>query len=717
MEKEKDLTKTRALTELEPLKEEKEEKEEIEIENPEFLDSEEVTKEFTIEDKPKKENLLTKFKKLPKKTKIIIIVSSVVVVLLIIGLILFFVLRKKPSQNDSPKEEVIIEESNYTYKNGTLIIYDSEDNVLGEYECQNKEEDLCYVAYYSNNLDDFNKTEIYKEDELLLERSINYDSLIFIYDNPEAKDGDITLYNLKDEKELATYTDIKKVNEELVIVNDDNYTLVSLKDNKITPLTTDNYEYMAYESSFKSDRIVVGKNSNYYLIDFTGKVLTSKLDYKIVMYNNSYLVLRNSDAYKVVDYQNKSLLEDAEYATLYDKFIVSIEDQKLYLKSYEGFGYNLEGIKLNTRDYKPTKKYDKDNNLLEEKNPYTLEVNGNTVVVHLDNSEKTIDLLEGENSKAKNYYSYSDGKLYFYSDEEKKELLGTYPCDNKNTFTNSDGIFSTCDVATQSNFSNNYKSSDTSFGLVPIYFNRFVFVSDNSNLSSSDSKVIYLYDLKNKRKLGSYSEVDAGTKENFGNVNTDTNILAKNKDGKFGMITLKSNGVSATYRNDYNFKVDKMERFGNDVITLKDGKWEVLSSDGTAKGGFSGKILDYLDKYYLIADNNKVRVYNLEGLKDIGKTGYDYVKLTTNFYVYVDDNNLGVKNYQGNSLLFDDNSITIPISVTDYNKNLRISIVGDKGTITILDGEGKTLETYNFDTKSSSYEDEESVYTGGSNAY
>lgn len=708
MEREEDLTKTRALTDLEPLQEElKEEKKEIEVENPEFVDSEEVTKEFTIEDKKKKDSIIDKFKKLPKKTKIIIIVSGVVVLLLIIGLILFFVLRKPDKKEEGPKEEVIVNESNYTYKNGTLIIYDKDNNTLGEYECTNKDEELCYVAYYENNLDDFNTTELYKEDEIVLERSTNYGDLVFVYDNPESKDGEITLYNLKDKEEIDKYKNIKKVNDELVIVNDNNYKLVSLKDNEVTSITDDNYDYMAYEDDFKVDRIVVGKDSGYYLVDFTGKVLTSKLDYKVVMYNNTYAVLRNSNAYKVVDYKNKAILEDSEYIVLYDKFMASVENQKLYLKSYEGFSYNLDGIKLGTTSYKPVKKYDKDNNLEKEEKAFDLEINGNTVVVHLEDGDKNIDLLEGENSKAKNYYSYSDGKLYFYSDEEKTELLGMYPCDNKNTFTNSDGVFNNCDVAVQSNFSNNYKTSDTSFGLVPIYYNRYVFVSDNSNLTSDSNKVIYLYDLKNKRKLGSYNAVDAGTKENFGNVNTDTDILARNKDGKFGMITLKSDGVSATYRSDYNFKVSKMERFGNDVIVEKDGKWEVLSSDGTSKGGFNGKILDYLDKYYIIEDNSKVRVYNLEGLKDIGKTTYDYVKLTSDFYVYIDNGNLGVKNYNGSSLLLDGSETTVSVAITDYSKSLRISIVGDKGTITILNGNGEALETHTFRTNvSSTIEDE-----------
>ena len=101
MDEEKDLTKTRALTELDALNEE--EVTSPKIDNPEFVESEEVLNELATKEEPdpnqsegeenkddKKENLIEKFKKLPKKTKIIIIVSAVLVLLLIIGLILFY---------------------------------------------------------------------------------------------------------------------------------------------------------------------------------------------------------------------------------------------------------------------------------------------------------------------------------------------------------------------------------------------------------------------------------------------------------------------------------------------------------------------------------------------------------------------------------------------------------------------------------------------------
>ena len=713
MDEEKDLTKTRALTELDTLNEEK--VTHPKIDNPEFVESEEVLKEFATKEEAeeekkedaekkdgKKENLIEKFKKLPKKKKIIIIVSAVVVLLLIIGLILLFVLRKPKDdkKDDEPTEDVILTESNYTYKNGVLEILDKDQEVLGKYECENKDEELCYVAFYENNLDDFNTTLVYQEDEIYKERSTNYQDLVFIYDNEKETDGKITLYNLKDNEKVNTYDGLKKVNDELVIVKEeDKFKVVSLKDNKVSTIIDDNYTYLAYEDDFKTDAIVAGKNGSYYLLDFQGKALASKLDSNIVMYNNKYLVLRKSDAYNVVNYKNEIIVEDAEYAVLYDKFIAMVDNGKLYLKGYDKESYNLDGIKLASRNYRSTKKYDKDNNLIEEETPFTLEINSNTVVVKVKDTEKTIDLLEGMNSKNKEYYSYSDGKLYFYSDKEKTELLGSYPCTNKNTFENANSAFEACDVATQSNLSDNYKvANNISSGVAPIIYNRFVFISDNSKITSNNSKVIYLYDLKNNKKLGTYSEIDLGVKDGFGFLENDINILAKNTDGKYGMITLKSNGVSATYRSDYNFKVDKMERFsGTSVIVLKDGKWEILDTNDITSGGFAGKIMDNLNEYYVIADSSKVKAYS--GKTQVENTSsYDYIKLSNNFFVYITNGTVGIKTYKGEDLLFDGDKTTMPININNYNNGLRIAITGEDATLTIVNAEGATVATYKFKT-------------------
>ena len=106
-------------------------------------------KKDSKEKKIKKES---KWKNLSKKKKIIIIVTIIVLLVAIIGVLLyFFVFKKDSDNNDNNKEPlVIVENDNYRYEDGTLIFIDENKNELGKYECTNKNENLCYVAYYSN---------------------------------------------------------------------------------------------------------------------------------------------------------------------------------------------------------------------------------------------------------------------------------------------------------------------------------------------------------------------------------------------------------------------------------------------------------------------------------------------------------------------------------------------------------------------------------------
>ena len=100
----------------------------------------------------KKGKLKEKWQNLSKRTKIIIIVSSVIV-LILIGVLLFFCLRKKDEKPVDNIPDVILEEDNYRYENGTLYFLDEDENDIGSYECENKDENTCYVAYLSNNDD------------------------------------------------------------------------------------------------------------------------------------------------------------------------------------------------------------------------------------------------------------------------------------------------------------------------------------------------------------------------------------------------------------------------------------------------------------------------------------------------------------------------------------------------------------------------------------
>ena len=203
-------------------------KNEEETNNPneivEIDENEEITKTQydlkEIEDdknnKKKKVKKPSKWSMLPKKTKIIIIVSIVVVLLIVVLLLLYFlVFKKDEAENKKPEEPVVIvEKDNYRYEDGFLVIVDEEKNELGTYECSNKNEELCYVAYYSNE-DDFDVSEQVYENGVPIDfrSDVFDDKYVFIYDNAEKEDGNVILYDLENNelKKLMVVLQLLKI--------------------------------------------------------------------------------------------------------------------------------------------------------------------------------------------------------------------------------------------------------------------------------------------------------------------------------------------------------------------------------------------------------------------------------------------------------------------------------------------------------------------------
>ena len=144
--------------------------------------------------KNKKENkLVCAWKQMPKKKKIILIVILSLIIILVVGLILFFALHKEQTG-----PSVILQEDNYRYENGKLVFLNKDKNEIGTYECEHKDENLCYVAYYKDedNLD----IDVYKneDDSSYLKRSLIYkDNFVFITDTSDNKNTNVKLYNIK----------------------------------------------------------------------------------------------------------------------------------------------------------------------------------------------------------------------------------------------------------------------------------------------------------------------------------------------------------------------------------------------------------------------------------------------------------------------------------------------------------------------------------------
>ena len=633
-----------------------------------------VEEEPKKEEKKKKEkkSLKEKWKGLPKKKKVLIIVLSVIVVLIIIGLVLFLVLHKKeePKKEEPKAPEVILEKDNYIYKDGVLSFLDKNGEEIGTYECKNANENLCYIPDY-NTEDDFDVPKNVYEDETVIGTHVQIynDNYVFIYDNDKETDGLITLYNIKDKKEEGTYSLVKGfADTNYVILKDekDLYGALEFSANGIEQKVDFKYDYIGQINS--DSNLVVKDKGKYYIYDVNGISESKGTSSKIKNYNNNFIV---TDDYEIFSYSGKQILEDSyDYIVLLDSYMGVVDSRKLYIYDYQGVKYNEEGISLGNTNYNIINVYDKDKKLIETKKSFELKVEDNIINVSYikndDEKSATIDVNEGKFNKNLEYINYFDGVLYFYNDEEKDNLLGSYTCTNRNNITTKTKALENCLIATGSFYSKNGIEEDNSknVGIIPIFNNNYVFIFDSI---SKDKSNIVLYDLKKSKVLSKYESVDIGTyvkEENITFENTDNKlIMAKNTSGKYGMIRITNTSIKGTVAFLYN-SIEKFKDYY--LVSLGSGNKvnyllvDDLGKEITAK--FDGKIIGYSGKYLNVIKNNKYYVYNFDGTTS-DETGYNYISLYDKFYaVITTDSKLDLRLYDD-----PDFHLETPISITSKN--------------------------------------------------
>lgn len=150
-----------------------------------------ITPDIVVKDK---ENIFKKignrWKKLDKQKKTLIIVILLLVIVLIGVLVTWLLLNNKkaePNKPDEPNkvpEEAPVIVDNFYYRDGKLYFTTDEEEVLGNYECENKDSNLCYVGF-NNARDNFNVTILQDETgkELAQRFDIYEDRYVFIVDN------------------------------------------------------------------------------------------------------------------------------------------------------------------------------------------------------------------------------------------------------------------------------------------------------------------------------------------------------------------------------------------------------------------------------------------------------------------------------------------------------------------------------------------------------
>ena len=603
--------------------------------------SNEVKKE--VKKEKHKRSLKDRWNHLDKKNKVFIILSAVILFILILGLVLFFIFRNKNEEKPiKPDETVVIEKDNYKYVDGKLIFLDINEREIGSYECTNKNDQECFVSKIDYSLDKFDRIKNVNESGIELDKTsqIYYDDFVFVTDGTKS-----FLYSIKTKEQKIDVKSIKTYNtsKNLVVYEDNNsrYGLMEITESGYTTLINPTYDYLGIVNS-EINYLIAKDKDNTYVIDSTGKKLSKNIKEEIKSVNTKFIVATSGNTYNLYGYDDDELVSDYSYISLHGDVIALVKGNRLYLLNDELNKLLEDGIRLENSNYVKQYVYDNDNRLIETKKSYEIELKNDVISVTVGDDTKEVNPLEGEVSSKFDYMNYFDGKLYFYSNSEKTDLIGTYNCSNKNNITSSSSNLTNCNIL----------SKEDKFS--GIYNNEYVFIFDSDG---SDIR-IYLYDLKAKQSKGTYSDI------NIINA-TELNSTIKPLYTSSSYIIAKS----ATGNNSGNY-----------------GVLEINSNKANGKIEFKYKNINKVYNYYLLINiDNKYSIYD-DNFKKISNE-FDFIELYENYYVGINNNKLNVYNYvSGIGILEEELDVTNNEYTIEFKDGFNITINGETYS---YDKEGK----------------------------
>lgn len=578
-----------------------------------------------------KKSFKEKWKGLSKKNKTLIIGGIIFLIVLIIVVILM-VFLKKDKDVDVSFEPVIIEKDNYRYEDGKLVFLDDTEKVIGTYECVKKDSDKCFVAKLDNSSDTFER--VIKVDkngsELEITSQIYLNKYVFVSDDEKIK-----LFDISTQEELLEVESIKSYNTEknLVIVQKDNkYGLIEITDVGYEFLIRCFYDNLGILNT-ELELLVASTADDTILLDISGKELSEDISANIKSANKEFIVAEKNNTYNLYSYDFEELLSDYDYISLHNNVIALVKGNRLYLRDYNLSKLNADGIRLENNNYQKKYVYDEKGKLIETKESYEIKVKDNIASINIGTKTENINIAEGEVSANLNYISYYDGNLYFYSDEEKEDLIGTYSCQNKNNLKNSDSNLANCNIYTNAK------------GMSGIYNNEYVFIYDNS--SNQDAK-IYLYNIKGKAKKGTYSNIKIINEQEL-------------------TLNVKHNYTSSSY-------IIAQSATGNNKGNY--GVLEVNSEKVAGKVGFKYESITKEKNYYLLINIDKsYSVYDTKFNKVSNE--FDYIEIYDNYYVGINDNKLNVYRYDNAlGILEKDLTVTSNEFEIDFNNGFNITTGG-----------------------------------------
>ena len=685
------------LKEIEETENNKPANEIVEIdENEEITNTQYDMEKVTPKKDEKKSKKPSKWSTLSKKTKIIIIVSIILVLIIAIVLIYFLVLKKDNNKNENNDPVVVIEKDNYKYEDGKLIFIDKDKKEIGSYDCTNKNENLCFVAYFSNEDNfDVNKKVYESGLPINIRTDIIKDKYVFIYDDETKEKGNVILYDMSSNKKLEEYSLVKEVKDNYVIVKKDNdYKLISL-DNSLEDAIKTTYDYMGYIED--TNYLVVASNGNYKLIDFDDKDVSKTVPGNIMSFDDKNISVKVGNEYYVYDYSGKVVVNDKyDYIRFANNYIIAASGKKLFVYDVNGNRMNIEGIRITSDSYNTKLIFNDNLRQVGKEEAFNVVVSNNIMRIEYGEDYTKINLSDGIVSKNIPYISYFGGKLYFYSDEEKSNLIGSYKCEYANDIDESTKELQNCFIAKESNIFTPDK--EVKNGYLPIYNNNYVFISDTKSPNANDN--IILWDLKNNKKLATYKSVDAGIHDTENTVNFittgGTQVVAKNTSDSYGLINIQTSKVNGIIP----FKDQDDAKLINVSFKLLQDNYLVKRSDETyhlynkkgneiaSKVSTKYEIVEYKYNHLKVKNSDKYLIYDLNG--KIVSDEFKNIFMENNFYLSIDSSNiLHVFKYENKKDL-----ISEEVTISDIEKDLNYEVKNDLLIITNPNDVGSTIKVF-----------------------
>lgn len=658
-------------------------------------DDEEITEDDGLLGK-----LIVKWKSLPKKKRTLIGIGAILLLLILIFLIIFLILKltsgptketKEPTKEEE-KEVIPVIVDNFYYKEGSLYFLDENNKEIGSYECTNKDDKLCYVSNNaSGDTFDVARLENTNGEEIKQRLPIYENNYVFVFDNSSEDGKEIVLYSITDGKEFARYTEVKAFSDNYIIVKneEDKYGLIQIQ-NGISEIIKPQYSYLGMVDGQAN---LVAKNKNgYVIINKKNKTQSSQFSssLKIKNYNDKYLVTEAGDEYSVYDYEGNLVIGGMEFATVIEYYAAYVDEKRLYVIDVAGNKYTENGIKLNTTDYVKTYVYDENDQLTETKKSFDMTLKDGIldVAVYTANSAEgksnQINIYEGIVNQKYEFINYFDGKLYFYNDTEKKDLIGSYTCGSENLVTSKDDEYTTCFLAKDTITEDNDMVSSSLINrksYTPIINARYVFVQDGAN------KVV-LYDLESKSALSNkYNKINTFTTNNDYKVvhySGKIEAVVLNSSGLYGVITIDGDTVTPKHT----FKYNSLEKFGDYYLALDtSNNWRVLYSSSES-AGFTDKIrgISPDKKHYKVLKDSKYYVYD-SSVEKVVEDGYSYVELYNDYYATVNSSKeVDIYDYSGNKM----NLVTVKVGDYKYygvdNPAFKVKMSGEDYIVSVWNG-------------------------------